>query len=111
MIYVKVNGNLYPASISGRMCDKEWDDRESKIITTEMPHSEANGLFVDGQTWSIVMDVEKEQEDGTVVNTREEYDNSEFCVAGDITDHRDGTITVKMGKFTTEEILLMEVLS
>lgn len=29
----------------------------------------------------------------------------------EITDHRDGTITVKMGKFTTEEMLLMEVLA
>ena len=32
-----------------------------------------------------------------------EWDNSEFCLAGDITDHRDGTITVKMGKLTDLE--------
>ena len=40
-----------------------------------------------------------------------EWDNSEFNLAGDLTDHRDGTMTVKMGKFTTEEMLLMEVLA
>ena len=37
-----------------------------------------------------------------------EFDNSDFCVAGDVTDHRDGTVTVKMGKLTAlEETLLM----
>ena len=111
MTYIKINDNLFPATISGYMTDREWDNRESKAITMEMSHAEANELFVDGQPWSIVMDVEKEQEDGTVVTTQEEYDNSDFCVAGDITDHRDGTVTVKMGKFTTEEMLLMEVLA
>lgn len=33
-------------------------------------------------------------------------DLSEYCVAGDITDHRNGTISVVMGKQTTEEIKL-----
>ena len=32
MIYIKVNDNLYPASISGKMSDKEWDERESKAL-------------------------------------------------------------------------------
>ena len=32
-----------------------------------------------------------------------EFDNSEFCIAGDLTDHRDGTITAKMGKLTDLE--------
>lgn len=31
------------------------------------------------------------------------YDNSDYCVAGDITDHRDGTVTVKMGRLTALE--------
>jgi len=119
MTYIKIDEKLIPAEISGFMTDRAWDNRESKAITLEMSHAEANELFVDGLPWSIVMDVEKEretvQEDGTVVTeivtTQEEYDNSEFCVAGDITDHRDGTLTVKMGKFTVEEMLLMEVLA
>jgi hypothetical protein len=32
-----------------------------------------------------------------------EFDNSDYCLAGDITDHRDGRITVKMGKLTELE--------
>lgn len=111
MIYVKVNETITPAMISGCMSDNSWDGRESKSITLELSYDVVNKLFNDGVTWSIVMDTEIEQEDGTVVTTQEEYDNSEFCIAGDITDHRDGTISVKMGKFTTEEMLLMEVLA
>ena len=41
---------------------------------------------------------------GSTIN---EYDNSDYCVAGDIVDHRDGTISVKMGKPTAEELLSM----
>ena len=43
----------------------------------------------------------------------EEYDNSDCCLAGDVTDHRDGTITVKMGKPTAAEInqILMEAMT
>ena len=32
-----------------------------------------------------------------------EYDNSEFCLRGDLTVHVDGTCTVKMGKLTELE--------
>ena len=43
-----------------------------------------------------------------VFETRQtEFDNSDFCVLGDITVHQDGTCTVKMGKETDEEKLLM----
>ena len=43
----------------------------------------------------------------------EEYDNSDYCILGDITVHRDGTITVKMGKPTAEELnqILMEAMT
>lgn len=37
------------------------------------------------------------------------YDNSAFLVAGDITDHRDGTITVKMGRLTALEQTLEQI--
>ena len=113
MTYVKIGDTLYPATISGLKSDRAWDGRESKTIKLEMAHAEAEKLFVDGQPWSIVMDtvkeVEQPQEDGTVeiveVPAREEYDNSDFSVAGDITDHRDGTLSVKMGKPTQIEQL------
>lgn len=121
MTYIKINETLYPATINGYNPDRSWDKRESKAITLEMTHSDASALFVDGLAWSIVMDtvreVEQTKEDGTVeiveVPDKEEYDNSDYSVAGPITDNRDGTVSVKMGKPTAEEQLaeLMEVLN
>lgn len=111
--YIKINSGdiLYPAVITGRMADKEWDSRETKSITLEMDYATANKLFIDGVIWSIVMEhpVEIKEIDSegntttkTIIET-EEFDNSEYSLAGDITDHRDGTLTVKMGKLTDLE--------
>ena len=35
MTYVKINETLYPATINGRVADKDWDGRASKAITIE----------------------------------------------------------------------------
>ena len=108
MTFIKINETLYPAEINGRMNDNEWDDRESKAITLDMDYATASALFVDGLAWSIVQEQEVPNYDdggnqtGTEVVT-DEWDNSEYCLAGDITDHRDGTITAKMGKLTDLE--------
>ena len=109
MTYVKINGTTYPAVINGKHIDREWNDRESKTITLEMAYADAIALFVDGIAWSIVMDVEKEQEDGSIVTVQEEYDNSEYNMAGSITDNRDGTLAVKMGKPTKIETLESQI--
>lgn len=111
--YVEINGNQYPAVITGRLNDKDWDGRESKAIKVEMTYADALNLFVDDVDWNIVQDVdvmhEAEGEDGEMVmksvTEKEKYDNSDYSIAGPITDHRDGTITVKMGKPTAAELL------
>lgn len=105
MTYVKINGTTYPATINGKLVDREWSDRESKTITLEMAYADAIALFVDGLAWSILMDAEQEQENGSIVTVQEEYDNSEYSMAGSITDNRDGTISVKMGKPTQLEAM------
>lgn len=108
MIYIKINETLYPATIEGRIADMEWDNRKSKSITLEMDYSTAVNLFVDGLVWSIVQYEEvpiydeKDVQTGTEMH-EVEFDNSEYFIAGDLTDHRDGTITVKMGKLTDLE--------
>ena len=109
MTYVKINGTTYPAVINGNHIDREWNDRESKTITLEMDYADAIALFVNGLAWSILMDVEKEQEDGSIVTVQEEYDNSEYSMAGSITDNRDGTLAVKMGKPTQIETLESQI--
>lgn len=109
MTYVKINGTTYPAVINGKHIDREWNDRESKTITLEMAYADAIALFVDGLAWSILMDVEQEQEDGSIVTVQKEYDNSEYSMAGSITDNRDGTLAVKMGKPTQIETLESQI--
>ena len=104
MIYFKANNTEYPASIAGKITDRDWGGRESKAVTLEMTHAAAVQLFVDGLSWSIVQrdTVPVYGTDGNPTGATEEqvheWDNSDYCVAGPITDNRDGTITVKMGK-------------
>ena len=98
MIYIKINETLYPAHVVGKIPDTEWDKRSSKAITLEMDYATAMSVFVDGLAWSIVM---VEMVDG--VEQVEEFDNFDYCIAGPVTDNRDGTMTVKMGKLTELE--------
>lgn len=111
MIYFKTNNTEYPASIAGKVTDRDWGGRESKAVTLEMTHAAAAQLFVDGLSWSIVQrdTVPVYDTDGNPTGATEEqvqeWDNSDFCVAGPITDNRDGTITAKMGKKTEVELL------
>ena len=107
--YIKVNNTEYPAIITGEHKDSSWNGRDTKTITLTMSHDAVEALLPDNTPWSIVMretqDVLDEQgkptgETKEVVN---EYDNSEYSIAGDITDHRDGTVSIKMGKPTETE--------
>ena len=109
MTYVKINGTTYPAVINGKHIDREWNNRESKTITIEMAYADAIALFVNGLVWSILMDVEQEQKDGAIVTVQEEYDNSDYSMAGSITDNRDGTLAAKMGKPTKIEMLESQI--
>ena len=112
MTYLIINDTQYPATFRGYTKDREWNDRESKAITLEMAYEEAIAMFVDNVQWSIIYreDSYTNESGETITPDPIEYDNSEFCVSGPITDNRDGTMTIKMGKYTVEELLLMEVL-
>lgn len=113
---IKIKGQQYDASVLGRKIDHEWGNRESKSITLPMDYATAMATFVDDVPWSILYqgpdyyDPETQQ---MVTPPVKEYDNSDYCLAGDVTDHRDGTITVKMGKPTAAEInqILMEAMT
>ena len=119
MTEVKVAGHLYPATITGKTSDREWDGRESKSITLEGDYATVSELSSDGMSWSIVetsavpvftdegeaaLDESGQQ---LIKDVTEEYDNSDYSVLGDITVHQNGTCTVKMGKETDTEMLLV----
>lgn len=113
MTYIKVNNTLYPATIDGKTVDYAWDKRETKSITLNMFYDEVLELLPDNTPWSIVQDVTETTyaEDGTATETTKqvEYDNSDYSMSGMITDNRDGTCTIKMGKPTEIETVLAEL--
>jgi len=114
-IFVKINNILYPATVSGRTADRDWDNRESKSITLDGDFAAVNALFPDGTAWSIVQEDTVpvvDAEENTVLDAegnqtyetkQTEFDNSDYSIRGDLTVHTDGTCTVKMGKATDLE--------
>lgn len=93
---LQVNGAEFDAQITGKEIDRAWDGRASKTVTLTMTYAQAAALFVDGLAWSY-----EDRADGAV----RQFDCSDYTVAGPITDHRDGTITAKMGKRTDADVL------
>lgn len=108
--YIKVNNTEYPATITGEHKDRTWGEREVKNIRLTMTATEAAALLPDNTPWSIVQrdTVPKYDEDGKPTGETEEvvneWDNSAYSLSGAITDHRDGTVSVKMGKPTESEL-------
>lgn len=105
----------YPViEINGMFKNPSWDRRDTKAITLKMTYAQAVSLFVDGLAWSIkqvntypVFD-DKGQPTGETKTETQTFDNSDYCVAGSITDNRDGTVTCMMGRPTETETLRAE---
>ena len=89
--YIKINSINYPAEIYGHVRDRDWDNRESKVIILALSIQEALDLFVDGLQWAIVYGTQTIPQD-------------DFIIAGPITDNRNGTVSVRMGKPTAAEV-------
>ena len=89
--YIKINSINYPAEIYGHVRDRDWDNRESKVIILSLTIEEALALFTDNVQWSIVYGTQTIPQD-------------DFIIAGPITDNRDGTVSVRMGKPTAAEV-------
>lgn len=108
--YIKVNNTEYPAIITGEHKDRTWGEREVKNIRLTMTAKDAAALLPDNTPWSIIQrdtvpkydsDSQPTGETEEVVN---EWDNSAYSLSGAITDHRDGTVSIKMGKPTESEL-------
>lgn len=108
--FIKVNGQEYPAKVIYLYKDRNWDMRETQTVHLSMPYAQAAALLPSGTPWSIVMreTVDKLDNDGNPTGQTEEVvteeDMSAYSLAGEITDYRDGTVSIKMGKKTELEI-------
>lgn len=100
MTYIKINNEKIPVSVQTRREDPFWNGRESKALTMEMGYEKALNLFLDGVKWSVQSEYENENNVLEIV----EADMSEYAIAGPITDNRNGTVTVRMGKHKQEEL-------
>lgn len=107
--FIKVAGQEYPATCIYNYKDRNWDMRESVAVHLTMPYAQAAALLTSGTPWSNVFREERDVLDenreltGQTEEVVTEEDMSAYCLAGDITDYRDGTVSVKMGKPTEAE--------
>lgn len=110
--YLKVNGQEYPATLIYNYKDRNWDMRETQTVHLTMPYAQAAAaLLPSGTPWSNVFRETKDKlgNDGNPTGQTEEVvteeDMSAYSLAGEITDYRDGTVSIKMGKPTETETL------
>ena len=107
--FIKVDGQEYPVTHIYNYKDRNWDMRETQTIYLTMTHDEAAALLPSGTPWSIaqretqdVLD-EQGQPTGETKEVATEEDMSAYSLAGEITDYRDGSVSIKMGKPTEAE--------
>lgn len=108
--FIKVNGQEYPATLIYNYKDLNWDLRETQTVHLTMPYAQAAALLPDNTPWSNVFRETKDKldNDGNPTGQTEEVvteeDMSAYSLAGEIVDHRDGTVSIKMGKPTESEL-------
>lgn len=93
--FIKVNEQEYPAEVIYLYKDRNWNDRDVRNVFLNIPYDQVVALIPTGTKWSSIL-----KEDDVVV---EETDMSEYSIAGQVVDYRNGTISIKMGKPTETE--------
>lgn len=92
------------APISNLTRGREW-----KSIAVIGTADEVKAAFVDGITYRQQWESAIIAEDGTQTSEVQTRDLSDYCVAGDVVDTRDGNVTVYMGRKTEVEKLREQV--
>ena len=92
------------APISNLTRGREW-----KSIAVIGTADEVKAAFVDGITYRQQWESAIFAEDGTQTTETQTRDLSDYCVAGDVVDTRDGNVTVYMGRKTEVEKLREQV--
>ena len=83
--------------------------REWKAISVVGTADEVKAAFVDGITYRQQWESAIIAEDGTQTTETQTRDLSDYCIAGDVVDTRDGNVTVYMGRKTEVEKLREQV--
>lgn len=83
--------------------------REWKSIAVIGTAGEVKAAFVDGISYRQEWQSAVIAEDGTQTTETQVRDLSDYCVAGDVVDTRDGNVTVYMGRRTQIEIMQDEL--
>jgi hypothetical protein len=99
---VFADGTLFPCLSSpiAPVKKSQSGDREWRHIVLNSTYNDVQTKFINNAQYSLQWDSAKE--DGTIEVLSEVL--SEYCIAGPITDTRNGSITVDMGKKTQREI-------
>lgn len=102
----------YPVDIEPSILSKKFYisgiNRDSIRLTIEANINDALTVFTNNAVWGI-REYDVDPETGNVLETYNDYDYSEYCIASDIIDHRDGSLTIYMAKKTEEEIQMEQL--
>ena len=109
---IKIKDNIFE-TLKQPMSTKRvfrGENRETLLLVFNknvFENKDVSSIFVDNCNFSVIETVELMNVSGLPSREYEdrEYSKELFCVAGDITDHRDGTISILMGKKTDKELL------
>lgn len=101
--YIKLEDGtlIHTKGIYGGQRSMRGKIRNSLEIKLNGDYSQIKDIFTDNLLFSVH---QKHMENEDVVH-EETFDKSEYCLGGDIIDHRDGSFTVYMGMKTSEELL------
>lgn len=104
-LYAKINNMEYPIIAVTNYQDTKWNNRQSIRLFFNENYNTVKSLLADKITWALIEKETNEKDTDDMSVTEIETDMSDYCIAGEITDHRDGRVSIKMGKKTNEEQL------
>ena len=101
---LKANNTETPCETAEHYRDSTWG-RPTCTVTIKASAAEIAALLPNNAPWSLIEreDVLDELGAPTGQTVDHERDMSDYSLSGDITDHRDGTVSIKMGKPTETE--------
>ena len=101
---LKANNTETPCEAAEHYRDSAWG-RPTCTVTIKASAAEIAALLPNNAPWSLIEREDVLDENGMLTGQTvdHERDMSEYSIAGDITDHRDGTVSIKMGKPTEAE--------